>query len=156
MTGIFNVVVRANLHGFVFRVFIRLQRQRRECWCIQHAEAFCAGLITVSLHWSVIHVRQQLPKACIQRPERVEGFITDAGKKPSLDDEDAVFCFWFIFRFARAGRDNNRAIVLSQRLITVVDDRLIAIGFFHCASEVIGDEQLRYAAQEGQATAVGI
>ncbi len=31
----------------------------------------------------------------------MEGFITDAGKKPSFDNEDAVFCFWFIFRFAR-------------------------------------------------------
>ncbi len=70
------------------------------------------------------------PKARIQRPERVEGFITDAGKKPSFDDEDAVFCFWFIFRFAWSGRDDNRAIVLSQCLITVVDDRLISIGLF--------------------------
>ncbi|KEO99349.1 hypothetical protein EH66_00620 [Escherichia coli] len=59
----------------------------------------------------------------------MEGFITDAGKKPSFDDEDAVFCFWFIFRFSRSGRDDNRAIVLGQCLITVVDDRLIAIGF---------------------------
>lgn len=37
-------------------------------------------------------------------PERVENSITDASKKPFFDDEDAVFCFWFIFRFAgRAG-----------------------------------------------------
>ena len=38
--------------------------------------------------------------------------------------------FWFIFRFAWSGRDDNRAIVLSQCLITVVDDRLISIGLF--------------------------
>lgn len=86
----------------------------------------------------------------------MEGFITDASKKPSFDDENAVFCFGFIFRFAWVGWDDNSAIMLSQRLITVVDDRLIAIGLFHCASEVIRDEQLRYAAQEGQAMVVGI
>ena len=60
----------------------------------------------------------------------MEGFITDAGKKPSFDDEDAVFCFGLSLGFAWSGRDDNRAIVLSQCLITVVDDRLISIGLF--------------------------
>ncbi len=40
-------------------------------------------------------------------------------------------------------------LVFRQRLIAVVDDRLVAIGFFHRAFEIIGDKQLRHAAEEG-------
>ncbi|MNN37871.1 hypothetical protein D3C81_1518390 [compost metagenome] len=46
--------------------------------------------------------------------------------------------------------------MLCQRPIAVIDGRLIAIGLFHRAFEVIGDKQLRHAAQEGQAAAVGV
>ena len=139
MTGIFNVIVRANLHGFVFRVFIRCQRRKRRVL----AHPVCGSVLhgfdcrTPSLAgYSCPSVTPR--RRAFSAPERVEGFITDAGKKPSFDDEDAVFRFWFIFRFAWSGRDNNRAIVLSQRLITVVDDRLIAIGLFHCALRLSG------------------
>ncbi len=45
----------------------------------------------------------------------------------------------------RGGRDNHGGVVLLQRMIAVVDDRLIAIGLFHRAFKVIGDKLLRHA-----------
>ena len=156
MARILNVVVRPHLHGFVFGVFVRRQWKLCERRRVQLAGAFRTGLIAVAFHGPAVHLRQQRAQPGIQRPQRVEGLMTDAGKQSPFHDEHAVFCFRLIFRFIRAGLDNYGTVVLCLRLVAVIDYRFIAVGFLQRASEVVRDKQFWHAAQEGQAAAVGI
>ena len=81
--------------------------------------------------------------------------VAQASKDPALDHLDADFRLGSVFGLARAGRNDRRAVVLSQVVVSGVEVGLIAAGMLDPRLEVIRNDDFRRTAEKGEHTNVG-
>jgi hypothetical protein len=98
----------------------RRQRQERMFLLIKKRAQPATGSF---LKWSFIERRQLLGNGCVQLRQGKERLLTQSGQNPGGDYADRAFDTGLVLRFADAGRDDRRAIMLRHFVVRLVDHR---------------------------------
>ncbi len=77
------------------------------------------------------------------------------GEDPALDQQHGGFDLGLVLRFARPRRQDGAAVMLGQRFVGAIGNRLVAIRVANQGAWIIRHQQRRGATKEGERVAVG-
>ena len=90
--------------------------------------------------------------AGVQRGQREEASMAQAGQHPSADNLHANLHLRLVARLVGPGRDDGRAVVAGQIGIGAVDQGLVEAGPSDAGAEIVADRLTRSPAEEGRAS----
>jgi hypothetical protein len=149
-----DVVVDVDARFLPDREFVGLFRKRLEGWLVQLLIELVAGATEV-FHPPDVEFVEQLLDGLVQTSQVEEGAVAQTSEDPALDHLDAHFDFCFVFGLANTCRDDGRAVVLGQVMISGIQIGLVAAGVFDSCFEIVRDDDLGHTAKEREHANVG-
>jgi len=122
---------------------IRKRLQRRPVQALEQAATASRQL----LEGAVIEPGESFGDDRIRLGDREEGEVADAGQDPALGHQHPGLDLGLVSGLARAGGDDGTAVVLGQLLVGAVQLGLVAVTPDDADLEVVGNPDLRDAAQ---------
>ena len=81
--------------------------------------------------------------------------MAQPGENPALDQQHAGFHLGLVLRFARPRRQDRAAVMLGQRFVGAIGNRLVAVWIANQGARIVRHQERRRAAKEGERTDVG-
>ncbi len=149
-----DVVVGRDPAAPPFGVGVGLRRQRQQRRPVDRLEELAAAGAELA-HQPGVQVAQHLPDRLVQLAERQEAAVAQPRQDEPLDDQHRDLDLRLVARPAHPGRQDGGAVMGGHLLVGAVDAGLVAAGCGHAGAQVVADQQLRRAAEEGERVDVG-
>ena len=134
-----DVVVDVDARGLPLAVDEGLGGQRPEGGLVEALEELAAAG-AVEAHGPGVEVGEQLGDARVERGQREEGLVAEAGEDPALDDLDGDLDLGLVAGVGRARGQDHRAVVLGELLVGALQPGLVAARDGDAALELVADD----------------
>ncbi len=117
------VIETRDPRSFEVGIFEGSARQRPQRRPIEQVEPAAARTLEF-LERPVVELAEQLPNGSVEFGQTVEAPMPQPGKNPALDQQHGGFHFGLVLRFARPRRQDSAAVMLGQRFVGAIGNRL--------------------------------
>ena len=101
-------------------------------------------------HGALVHALHDQRDRLVAFGEREEGLRAQSPENVGLSKSDAGFDFGFVSRLVGPRRKDSHRIMRRHRAIGPVDLGVVERGFVDAALQIVGNQQLRHAAEEAE------
>ena len=144
-----DVIIRRDAGAPPFGILVGLGRQRHQGRPVDGLEELPAAGAELA-HQPGVEFIDQLADRHVQLGQREEAPVAQPRQDQALDDQHGDLDLGLVARLARPRRQDGRAVMGGEVLVGAVDARLVAAGGRDPGLEIVADDRLRHAAEEGK------